>query len=50
MSGTLCKGGEQNTYDADFTKEKLFWMDMSDRGRFAYSDSEIYCNDIRDSL
>ena len=31
-------------YYADFAKEKLLWMDMSDRGRFAYSDSEMYCN------
>ena len=23
----------------------MFWMDMSPRGRFAYSDEEIYCND-----
>ncbi len=28
----------------EFTKEKLFWMDMSPRGRFAYSDTEMYCN------
>ena len=31
--------------DSLFGEEKLFWMDMSDRGRFAYSDTEIYCND-----
>ena len=31
-------------YYADFAKEKLLWMDLSDRGRFAYSDSEMYCN------
>ena len=31
-------------YHEDFAKEKLFWMDMSGSGRFAYSDSEIYCN------
>ena len=31
-------------YHEDFAKEKLFWMDMSNRGRFAYSDSEMYCN------
>jgi len=31
--------------DSLFREEKLFWMDMSDRGRFAYSDTEIYCND-----
>ena len=29
----------------NFEKEKLFWMDMSPRGRFAYSDGELYCND-----
>ena len=28
-----------------FKKEKLFWMDMSPHGRFAYSDSEMYSND-----
>ena len=33
------------SYYQEFTKEKLFWMDMSPEGRFAYSDSEIYCND-----
>ncbi len=32
-------------YHEDFAKEKLFWMDMSNRGRFAYSDAEMYCND-----
>ena len=32
-------------YYDDFKKEKLFWMDMSDKGRFAYSDSEMYCLD-----
>ena len=26
-------------------KEKLFWMDMSPESRFAFSDTEIYCND-----
>ena len=31
--------------DALFKKEKLFWMDMSSKGRFTYSDSEMYCND-----
>ena len=35
---------DQIAYHADFAKEKLFWMDMSNRGRFAYSDSEMYCN------
>ena len=31
-------------YYEEFTKEKLFWMDMSPRGKFAYSDVEVYCN------
>ena len=31
-------------YHGDFAKEKLLWMDMSPRGRFAYSDEELYCN------
>ena len=30
---------------ARFGNEKLFWMDMTDHSRFAYSDSEMYCND-----
>ena len=33
------------TYHEEFTKEKLFWMDMSPEGRFAYSNQEVYCND-----
>ena len=32
-------------YHEEFSKEKLFWMDMSNRGRFAYSETEMYCND-----
>ncbi len=32
-------------YHEEFAKEKLFWMDMSNKGRFAYSETEIYCND-----
>ena len=32
-------------YHEEFTKKKLFWMDMSNRGRFAYSETEMYCND-----
>ena len=31
--------------DSNFHKEKLLWMDMSPRGRFAYSNEEMYCND-----
>ncbi len=30
---------------ARFGREKLFWMDMTHRGRFAWSDGEMYCND-----
>ena len=32
-------------YHEDFKKEKLFWMDMTPRGRFSYSGNEVYCND-----
>ena len=32
-------------YLEEFSKEKLLWMDMSNRGRFAYSNAEMYCND-----
>ena len=35
----------RDAYLEEFSKEKLFWMDMSDKGRFAYSDAEMYCND-----
>ena len=31
-------------YHDDFTREKLFWMDMASQGRFAYSNEETYCN------
>ena len=27
----------------DFAKEKLFWMDLTERGRFAYSKDEMFC-------
>ena len=29
----------------DFGRQKLFWMDMSPESRFAFSESEVYCND-----
>ena len=32
------------TFHEEFAKEKLFWMDMSGSGRFAYSESETFCN------
>ena len=35
---------DATAYHKEFAKEKLFWMDMSDRGKFAYSNSEMYCN------
>ena len=36
---------DQIAYCDEFTKEKLFWMDMSNKGRFTYSETEMYCND-----
>ena len=35
----------KDEYLDTFAKEKLFWMDMSNIGRFAYSEAEMYCND-----
>ena len=32
-------------YHEGFAKPKLFWADMVKDGRFAYSDTEMYCND-----
>ena len=34
-----------DSYLEAFGKEKLFWMDMSEKGRFAYSDTLMYCQD-----
>ena len=31
-------------YHATFARPKLFWMDMSPEGRFAYDEGEMYCN------
>ena len=31
-------------YYEEFAKEKLFWMDLTDKGRFAYAKEEMYCN------
>lgn len=60
QSGTALAGGGQSrkktgnkwfesqdqiAYYEEFAKEKLFWMDMSNRGRFACSETEMYCND-----
>ena len=30
-------------YHADFAREKLFWMDLTGRGRFAYEDGGTFC-------
>ena len=30
-------------YHEDFAKEKLFWMDLTERGRFAYDDGDTLC-------
>ena len=35
---------DPNAYYGEFAKDKLFWMDMSPESRFAYSDTELYCN------
>ena len=30
-------------YHAEFAKEKLFWMDLTEQGRFAYEEGEMFC-------
>ena len=30
-------------YHEEFTKEKLFWMDLTERGRFAVNTGEMFC-------
>ena len=30
-------------YYTEFSKEKLFWIELSDQGRFAYDDNETFC-------
>ena len=30
-------------YHAEFAKEKLFWMDLTEQGRFAYDEGEMFC-------
>ena len=30
-------------YYAEFAKEKLFWMDLTEQGRFAYDEGEMFC-------
>ena len=35
---------DSTTYHKEFSKEKLFWMDMSPEGRFTYLYEETFCN------
>ncbi len=30
-------------YHEEFAKEKLFWMDLTEHGRFAYDDGKMFC-------
>ena len=30
-------------YHAEFVKEKLFWIDLTEQGRFAYNEGEMFC-------
>ena len=30
-------------YHEEFAKEKLFWMDLTEQGRFAYDEGEMFC-------
>ena len=30
-------------YHEEFVKEKLFWIDLTEEGRFAYDDGEMFC-------
>ena len=30
-------------YHAEFAKKKLFWMDLTEQGRFAYDEGEMFC-------
>ena len=30
-------------YHEEFAKEKVFWIDLTERGRFAYSEGEMFC-------
>ncbi len=31
------------SYHTEFAKEKLFWIDLTEQGRFAYDDGEMFC-------
>ena len=31
------------SYHEEFSKEKLFWMDLTEQGRFAYDEGEMFC-------
>ena len=33
----------KDSFLEEFTKEKLFWMDLTEHGRFAYHDGEMFC-------
>lgn len=34
---------DATAYHNDFAKEKLIWIDLTDRGRFAYDDGGMFC-------
>ena len=34
---------DQIAYCDEFTKEKLFWMDLTEEGRFSYDENEMFC-------
>ena len=34
---------DTSAYHAEFHKEKLFWIDLTDKGRFAYDPAETFC-------
>ena len=34
---------DATSYHSEFRKEKLFWMDLTDSGRFAYDADETFC-------
>ena len=36
---------DATTYYREFAKEKVFWMDLTDQGRFSYHENEIFCGD-----
>ena len=36
---------DATAYHQEFSKEKLFWIDLTDQGRFSYHENEIFCGD-----